>query len=138
MFSAMRRDDWPERMAKAVREHRTLPFTWGQSDCGVFFSDVAWAMTDEDPMLIFGRWNSEQSALKALVRAEVTSVKEYLDANLERIPASAARRGDAGYNREISSLSCPAIIVGREAISRNPDGWIRIPITQLDTVYRIG
>ncbi|WP_414461829.1 DUF6950 family protein [Hyphomicrobium sp. DY-1] len=138
MISWTRRNDCIERMNFALREHRKLDFIWGQSDCGIIFSDVAWAMTDVDPMKIFGRWNSEHGALRALVSTGFVSVKDYLDAELEIIPVSEARRGDVGYPEDVTSLMCPAIITGAEAVSRNPDGWITVPRSQLVTAYRVG
>jgi hypothetical protein len=138
MFTGQRRQDWAERMNFAIREHRTLPYIWGQSDCGVLFSDVVWAMTDEDPMLAFGRWTSELSALRAVVLAGVSSVKEYLDRELETVSVALARRGDVGYCTETQPLSCPAVIVGSEAISRDHNGWVAVPLSRLSTVYRIG
>ncbi len=138
MISWTRRDDAIERMNFALQEHRKLDFIWGQSDCGIIFSDVAWAMTDVDPMEIFGKWTSEVGAIRALVHAGFLSVKEYVDAELEVIPVSQARRGDVGYPKDVSALMCPAIVVGAEAVSRNPEGWVRIPRSQLVTAYRVG
>lgn len=138
MFSAKRRPDWAERMNFALMQHRTLPYIWGQSDCGVVFSDVAWAMTDSDPMEAFGRWHDPHSALRAVMNTGYRSVKQYLDAQLEQVPVLQARRGDAGYSSLVDTLTCPAIVVGAEAISRDHDGWVAIPLSQLTTVYRIG
>ena len=138
MFTGKRRDDWPERMNFALQQHQTLPYIWGQSDCGIIFSDVVWAMTDVDPMEVFGQWHDQQSALMAVLRSGCRSVKDFLDQQHEQIPVAQARRGDAGYSSHFDTLTCPAIVVGAEAVSRDHTGWIHIPVSQLETVYRIG
>lgn len=135
-----RRHDWPERLNEVVAAHREWPGSiwWGQYDCGVLVSDTIWAMTDVDPMEDLGRWNSEASAMRAMLASGNRTMKDYFDAKFEHLPVALARRGDVGYGAEVGALSCPAIIVGSEAVSRDQSGWVVFPVSQLKTAYRIG
>lgn len=138
MIDLHRRDDWPERLQFAITEHQKGDFEWGQYDCATLFSDAVWAMTNVDPLEEGGRWRSEFDALRALVRVGHTSIKSFLDAKFETVHPSEARRGDVGYPANPQALSCPAVIVGAEAMSRDQSGWIVFPVSELKTVYRIG
>lgn len=138
MLTLKRRPDWPERLNRALAEHRKGAFEWGQFDCGILFSDVVWAMTDTDPMEVFGRWRTEHEALRAVVRSGHSSVKAYLDSVLPQIPVARARRGDVGYAEGVTPISCPAIVTGAEAQSRDERGWLVFPTSRLTTAYRIG
>lgn len=139
MFEPPRRDDWPSRLNLAVRLHRAGEFEWGQYDCATLFSDVAFAMTDADPLAAFGAWRSEIGALRCLARTGCTSVRGYLDTVLPIIQPAQVRRGDAGYVAGADgALVCPAIVTGSEAISRNADGWVVVSISDLTHAYRIG
>jgi len=140
MLQLTRRHDWPERLNDIVAAHREWPGTiwYGQYDCGVLFSDVVWGMTDVDPLEELGRWNSEDSATRVMLSTGHRSMKDHLDTKLEAIPVASARRGDVGYAADPQPLTCPAVIVGAEAVSRGPDGWIVFPVSKLITAYRIG
>jgi len=138
LFDPERRRDWPERLALAIREHRKGAFEWGQYDCATYFSDVVFAMTDADPFEALGTWRSATAALRILARTGAGSVKEYLDARLPSVSVAELRRGDAGFLAEFEPLTCPAIVIGAEALARAESGWIVFPISRLATGYRIG
>ena len=135
-----RRHDWPERLNGIVSAHAEWRGTiwWGQYDCGILFSDAVWGMTDVDPIEELGEWHSEESAVRAMLSSGHRSMKSYLDTKLETIPLSMARRGDVGYAADPDPLTCPAVIVGSEAVSRGHEGWIVFPVSKLITAYRIG
>lgn len=138
MFSGMRREDWADQLHKIIEEHRDGPFEWGQRDCAVLFADAVWAMTDVDPFASFGRWQSERDALRALARTGHETVRDFIDAEFSTIPPSFARRGDAGFTDEIERLTCPAIVVGAEAVSWHVTGWLVVPVSSLVVAYRVG
>lgn len=122
----------------AIEEHRKEPFGWGVSDCAVLFSDAVFAMTDCDPFEAVGLWKSEMDALRALARMEVRSVYEFIEQRFEQVPVAFARRGDCGFIETYDALTCPAIITGHEAVSRNEKGWVSFPITRLAVAFRVG
>lgn len=133
-----RRPDWPARLNLAIRLHMKGEFEWGQYDCGTLFSDAVYAMTDFDPMQPFGRWKSETDVMRTMVTLGVKTLKDYVISVLPEIAPAMARRGDVGYAAEVGTLSCPAIILGTEAVSRDQSGWVSIPTTSLVTAYRVG
>lgn len=133
-----RRTDWPQRLNLAVRLHMKGDFEWGQYDCGTLFSDAVFGMTDWDPMEPFGRWRSETDVMRSMVLLGVRTLKDYVATVLPEIAPAMARRGDVGYAAEVGQLSCPAIILGAEAVSRDQEGWISIPTSSLVTAYRVG
>lgn len=138
MLTFSRRPDWPERLLFAIAQHQAGTFQWGQYDCGTLFSDCVYAMTGHDPMEELGRWVSERSAMRCLVQSGHSSIKSFLDARLPAITPSDAGRGDIGYTAAYGPLTCPAVVVGAEAMSRDEQGWIMMPVSKLVTAYRIG
>lgn len=134
----VRRPDWPERLAFAIAEHRKGAFEWGQYDCGTLFSDCVYAMTDADPLEPFGQWRSKFTGLRCLAKTGCRSVQEAVAERFEEVPVLQARRGDVGFVAGSGPLTCPVIITGADAISRNEAGWISVPIDLLTVAYRVG
>lgn len=91
-----RKDDWPEAMASVLEGHRLRGFVWGVSDCGMFASDVALAITGIDAAKAFrGRYTTERGAARALKRAGFVDVVDAFQATFpETIELPFARRGD--------------------------------------------
>jgi len=134
----IRRPDWPQRLNRVIEHHRAAQFRWGEYDCGTLFSDVVYAMTDWDPMEPMGRWYSEATAMRALLGTGHRTMQAYVAGILDEVPPSMARRGDVGFTSGCGPLSCPAIVVGAEAVSRDTKDWMIVPASQLMTAYRIG
>lgn len=133
----MRPHDWPERMLDVVDRHRAHEFAWGLYDCGTLLRDCAAAIGAADPLAAFGTWDSELTALLRLRRCNVTSIRDHMMATCSRVPPGEAMRGDVGYAGVWGPISCPAIVVGAEAVSRDQDGWVVIDASSLTEVYRL-
>lgn len=133
----MRPHDWPERLLAAIEHHRAHEFAWGSFDCGTLLSDAARALGADDPLAPFGTWDSEFTALLRLRRVNVPSIRDHIMATCAIVPPGAAMRGDIGYAGSWGPLSCPAIVTGSEAVSRDADGWIVLDAAMLTETYRL-
>lgn len=91
----MRREDWPEELARMLREASSRPFAWGEHDCCLFAADVVQAITGEDHAAEFrGRYTTAAGAARALKRYGAGNLVATIDAKLPRIAPALARRGD--------------------------------------------
>jgi cell wall-associated NlpC family hydrolase len=147
----MRREDWPQRLAEYLEEHRSTPFVWGTFDCCLFVCDAIEAMTGVDPgRNLRGRYVNETGALDVLL-------EEYGTDNLERVvekicelegypemTPSFAQRGDVVIvNAPLSAESmfhvCLGIVApgGRAAVA-SPRGFILFPLSRVVRAWRVG
>lgn len=133
----MRLDNWPERLAVVVSRHRRATFAWGRADCATFFADAVAAVTGDDPFAAYRPWDSQLAAATRLVRAGCRSVEQFVAARFHEIAPSAAGRGDVGYLAERSALTCPAVIVGAEALSMSETGLVAVPRSLIVRAFRI-
>ena len=92
----MRKEDWPEILAKAVAAANDVPFAWGSQDCCLFAANVVLAITDEDYAAEFrGHYSTATGATKALQRYGMGSIRKTIDAKFgSSLPPLMARRGD--------------------------------------------
>ena len=132
-----RPDDWPERLLATVERHRGAAFAWGVFDCGTLLRDCALALGAADPLSVFGTWDSQLTALIRLRRCNVASIRDHIMATLTPVAVGHAMRGDVGYAAVWGPLSCPAVVLGAEAVSRDESGWIVIGASQLTEIYRL-
>lgn len=138
MFEPDRLPDWPDRLVSVVARHRDAAFAWGDFDCATLFAEAVHSVTGEDPFGGLGPWQSERDALRILAATGSDSVKGFFDARLPLVHRSELRRGDAGYAATAERLSCPVIVLGAEAVSRDHAGWVVLPVSLITTAYRIG
>lgn len=99
---------------------------WGVSDC-TMFADVVLAMTGFDPIAGYRSYTTEIGALRMLRKANAASVAEYIERLFPEIHPSQAGRGDLGLTSEAGPLTCPAVIDGAVAISKNEGGTVIVP-----------
>lgn len=138
MFIPERLPDWPTRLERAIARHRTCAFAWGSFDCATLFRDATRAVTGSSPFDDLEPWPSERAALRVLARARAASVREFVAGQLPQVAPLQLRRGDVGFTAACHALCCPAVVVGNEAVSRDEQGWIVVPITHLTIGYRVG
>lgn len=133
-----RRFDWAERLLDHVTREQGKAFAWGHADCGTLFGGAVEAVTGSNPLAPFGAWTSEREAMEVLARMGVTSMLEFCSQHFRAIQPADARRGDVGYVDRLTRLTCPAIIVGAEAVSRDASGWISFPRSEIAIAFQVG
>jgi len=138
MLELTRLDDWPERLMATIERHRMAAFEWGVYDCATLFADAVEAVTGVDPLSQYRPWKSERSARMKMIRAGWKDMKAFARDHFPEIAPSMARRGDVGFAQQANALSCPAVIVGAHAVSRDEKGWIVMPASVLTIAFRVG
>lgn len=132
-----RLEAWPDRLISVIEWHRRHAFAWGRFDCATLFSDACNAVAGFDPA-DGATWQSERDAIAFLNRHDARSVFDFVVARFEPIPVALARRGDVGFTADRKAVTCPAIITGAEAVSRDLDGWISVPRDLLTVAFKVG
>lgn len=128
---------WPGVLARLVAAQRAEPFVWGRSDCSFAFDAVV-ALTGWDPIADVRGYRSEAGVLKRLRRAGFASTRELVEARFRFISPAAAGRGDLGYQTgAVDALQSPCLIVGAYAVSKGPDGFAVVPLTDLVSAYEV-
>jgi len=138
MLELKRRPDWPERLMSTVEHHRNAAFEWGAFDCATLFADAVAALTDVDPLARYRPWKNERSARMKMIRAGFKTMQTFTRANFPEINPAQVQRGDIGFAHEAGNLSCPAVVVGAHAVSRDEQGWIVIPTSLLTLAFKVG
>lgn len=121
-----------------IEQHRNEAFRWGAYDCATLFADAVQAVTGVDPLAKYRPWKNERSARMKMIRAGYSGMRDFARANFPEVPPSFAGRGDLGFPAKTIPISCPAVIIGSEAVSRDQDGWICIPTSLLVTTFKVG
>jgi len=138
MLELTRLDDWPERLMATIERHRTAVFEWGVYDCATLFADAVEAVTGVDPLASYRPWKSERSARMKMIKAGFKDMRAFARAHFPEINPSQAGRGDLGFASQANHLSCPAVIVGAHAVSRDEGGWIVMPTNVLTMAFKVG
>ncbi|MFM2422453.1 MAG: hypothetical protein RL291_983, partial [Pseudomonadota bacterium] len=133
-----RRTDWAERLMDHIARQQGLAFAWGRADCGTLFAGAVESVTGINPLAPFGVWTTEREAMEVLARMGVPSIFEFCVATFRAIQPADARRGDVGFTRSLTRLTCPAVITGAEAVSRDANGWIAFPRCELAVAFQVG
>lgn len=125
-------------MREVLEHHRSLPFTWGTSDCALAF-DVVRAITGFDPIANIRGYSSETGALLNLRRDGYEATLDLVATEFVEIPAAKAMRGDLGYPDRIAHrLMSPAVIDGPVAYSKSPgEGWVVVPTVSLARIFAV-
>jgi len=111
----------------AVEWHSGRPFEWGVSDCGILFADAVVASGGADPLEGIRGYTPRRGAAAALRAAGFSSVADLVSARLREIAPAEARPGDVGFQAQVCcAFSSPAVILGREAISKDFAGRVVI------------
>jgi len=134
----MRREDWPEQLAAAVKEAETKPFQWGEHDCCLFAADIVLAMTGEDPAVAFrGRYRTATGAKRALTRYGRGSVPATVDALFgARHRPQMARRGDL-LLAATAQGEAVGVCVGPHGVFAAPAGLTRVPLADCLCSWRV-
>lgn len=138
MLDLTRVEGWPERLMRLVDRHRAAEFEWGVYDCATLFAGAVEAVTGMDPLEKYRPWKSERSARMKMIKAGWKDMQAFCFDHFPEVSAVRARRGDVGFGKLAHSLSCPAVVVGAHAVSRDANGWIVLPTSLLTTAFRVG
>lgn len=146
----MRHEDWPQRLATYLEDHRSTPFVWGTFDCCLFVCSAIEAMTGEDPgHNLRGRYSTESGATDVLAKEYGTDDLEEVVAQIcERegfpeITPSLAQRGDVVIvNAPLASESmfhlCLGVVApGGKAAVASPRGFLLFPVTRFLRAWRV-
>jgi hypothetical protein len=112
-------------MQQVIARHQALPFAWGTSDC-TMFAHVVEAMTGFNVIADARPYSSALGALISLRARGHNSTLELVASNFNEISPSRAGRGDLGFTADADPLTCPAIIDGAMAHSKNERGPVVI------------
>lgn len=134
----LRVDNWSAALRAVLDHHRSLPFSWGASDCSLAF-DAVRAMTGFDPIERIRGYSSEISALRNLRAEGFENTFDLVAKDFVEIPAAKAIRGDLGYPSAIRHpLMSPAVIDGPIAYSKSPgEGWVIVPTASLVRIFAV-
>lgn len=138
MLTLSRQPGWAERLLALVESYRAKPFVWGEADCATFFAEAVQAVTGFHPLVGYMPYSSELGAMKMLAGSGYDDMLHFARCLFPEVAPSLARRGDIGFIADRERLTCPAVIVGHEAVSRNQAGWLMFPVASLATAFRIG
>ena len=138
MMLLARRPDWAERLLECVDRHRANRFEWGRYDCATFFNDAVTAVADGYPLAAHMPWTSERSAAAALLRSGYRDVLHFVETHFPEISPAMAQRGDLGFVDNRHALTCPAVIVGVDAVTRSETSWLSFPATALVRTFKVG
>lgn len=138
MLDLQRVTGWPERLITVVGDHRAQAFAWGKYDCATFFGDCVERITGLDLFAAYWPWRSEREAAEKLIASGYRDMEHFTASLLPAIAPAMARRGDVGFPAGRPRLSCPYVIMGAEAMSRDERDWLVVPTALLATTYRVG
>lgn len=138
LLELKRRADWPERLIACADRHRKAPFAWGAYDCATFFDDAVDAVAGFHILAAHMPWDSERAAAKRLLAAGYRDMLQFCETLLPSIEPSRARRGDVGFADVRHALTCPAVILGAEAVTRTETGWLIFSASALKHTFKIG
>jgi len=138
MLELKRLPGWPERLLAAVEAHRAQPFAWGSFDCATLFAAAVESVTGVHVLAAHMPYDSERGAMERLAASGYRDMQHFASCLFPAIAPARARRGDIGFVAAKERLSCPAIIVGDEVVSRAREGWITFSVSSLVAAYRVG
>jgi hypothetical protein len=130
---------WERRLADLIAREMVMPFAWGEHDCATLAIAAVKAVTGTDIAAGVPPWFSPATAARALKAAGCASAEAFFSGRLEEIPVCDAFRGDLVYPAgPLDRLSCPAVLTGGEAMSRNEGGWVVMPRGLAVRAFRVG
>jgi hypothetical protein len=141
----VRRDDWPERLARYLDEALEREKEWGVFDCGMFAAGAIEAMTGVDLAApLRGRYAGNISAEKAMRRysgggLEEVAAKVTREAGFEGIDPRLAQRGDLVIVNDADAGDAFGIIDirGCLAITVSGSGLAYRPRTAIVRAWRV-
>lgn len=138
MLVLSRLQDWPERLMALVDDHRNHTFAWGRYDCATFFAEAVERVTGVHVLAAHMPYDSERSAMEKLAASGYRDMEHFATCLFPATAPAQARRGDIGFASRKERLSCPAVVLGAEAVSRDQSGWVVFPVTSLVSAFRVG
>lgn len=127
--------DWAPRLNEYVVQTRDLDYKWGTHDCCTFAAGGVEAITGWDPMWAFrGQYTTEEEGDDAL---EIFGAHKGLYPTLIKLLGSPVRgsqgqKGDVGFYE-----GCCGVVLGKWSIFIGIEGYVYVPITQLQRAFRI-
>ena len=139
LTSVIRHPDWPQRLGPFLARYRSLPFTWGRSDCVLFAAD--WVREATGVTLWAAELSPYRSAAGAICRlATVTGTADLIAAVstvLPSRPVLSAARGDLAAILTPAGPSL-AVVIGAQVAVRTLTGLDFPPLFGAVTAWRIG
>lgn len=90
-----RLQDWEDRLAAFVADHRARPFEWGAWDCALYAVSCADELTGgSNAAAYLGRYSDRAGSALALREIGKGTLLRTLDGLYKRKPAAFAQRGD--------------------------------------------
>jgi hypothetical protein len=136
------RPDWEPRLNAYLEQ--IVPHEWGSHDCLLYIAGAVEAQTGRDFAKDHrGKYDSEAGSRRYLKTLGFASPRKLLDSLLDKIPPAFAKRGDvvlAKLPKEAGGGSCPAVVIGGEALAlvHGLAGPIRIPRQFWAAAWRVG
>lgn len=134
----MRVIGWEEALLEVIARHEALPFEWSASDCFTLCMDAVKALTGDDPWAsLRGKYDSELSSAKVLVRLKCGNVGDLFSKRFESVHQAFARRGDIGIVEQ-NGERVGVVVLGDRVIGKHQSGGLRIPRDRLVQSFKVG
>jgi len=138
--------DWPERMAKALDNHRGVSFAWGSHDCALFACDVAQSICGIDfAEDLRNRYKTAIGAARTLKRfvgggLEEAAEKIACDHNCPEITPLTAQRGDIVLAEVLVSdgllSDSLGVCLGERVAFATSQGFVQLPLAKARRAWR--
>ena len=139
--------DWPERMAKALDNHREVSFAWGSHDCALFAGDVAQSICGVDfAEGLRNRYKTALGAARVLKRfagggLEQAAEKIARDHDCPEIAPLTAQRGDIVLAEVLVSDGLLSdsfgVCLGERVAFATSKGFVQLPLAKARRAWRI-
>ncbi len=138
--------DWPERMAKALDNCRSTPFSWGSHDCGLFVCDITQIICGIDFAAdLRGRYKTSLGAARVLKRfaggLEEATEKIMHDNDCLEVKPLTAQRGDIILAKVLVSddmlRDSLGVCLGERVAFASERGFVQLPLIEARRAWRI-
>lgn len=130
-------EDWPQRLAVCIDQHKDKPFAWGTHDCVTFAAACVEAITGVNKLADIGvTWSTELGAARAIKRLGFDNLG---DAVASVLPEKArGQRGDIVLCQGQDEGYCfLAVLAHDKAVSPSEAGLLHIPKSQIIKAYEV-
>lgn len=125
-----RRSTWEADLSAYIASVRSLPYVYGEHDCGLFAAGAVLAMTGEDHGAPFrGKYTNQLGCAKALKKYGAGDLESTLHELFERRQTGRLQRGDLVWSGDAVGvcMGAYALFVGQEG---EVEGLVRIERAQ--------
>lgn len=124
-----------KKVADVIRENQGRPFKLGEWDCCIFSADVVLAITGDDKMENFrGHYKSITGYKKILKKMKA---KTLLDATIKVLGEPMANKSKAWRGDVVFHNHNVGICYGPTAFFVGEEGFIEIPMSEIDIVFGV-